>query len=211
MKKFGNNKNFAFLLLFALCLINFSCKESKHDRMLIPLEYFTIKDMELDSITRLLANTFNCNDEERVAVMDFMLEDSCKVYRLSCHDKSYVMESYIYWQNRRIIGYTEFDTKPVILLSSVQNHRDFLNVFSSELELHTGEKTFDFIYVPNCRYKWIEDTDSWRDKGILYEPIFFVYRRNPLGGFEAQATNNPGEVNFLNHEADILKALGGGL
>ena len=105
MKKCGNNKNFAFLLLFAQCLINFSCKESKHDRMLIPLEYFTIKDMELDSITRLLANTFNCNDEEKIAVLDFVLEDSCKVYRLSCHDKSDVMEQSVFQRIR------EYDKK----------------------------------------------------------------------------------------------------
>lgn len=187
-------KNGTKLLLFMfLCLI-VSCKHGINDSSIIPLEEFSLRNKSLDSIARNVFTQLNIDTCQEVVVLDLMWVNNEKAYLLSLHRKSDLMDNYISWYNRRIVGYTTIGEYPTIILSNVDNHGVFLDIFASDLDLGENTKEFTFMHVPKNRYRWISDEGQqlqWQNKAYLYEPTFIVCRPKGLNDYEITYTNSP--------------------
>jgi hypothetical protein len=187
-------KNGNKLLLFMfLCLI-VSCKHSINDSGNIPMEEFSIRNKSLDSIVRNTLTQLNIDTCQEVVVLDLMWVNNEKVYLLSVQKKSDLMDSYVSWYNRRIVGYTAIGNYLTIILSNVDNHGDFLDIFASDLDLGEKIREFKFMHVPENRYRWttVEGHQlPWQDKAYLYEPTFVVCRPRGGDGYEIIYSNSP--------------------
>ena len=187
-------KNGNKLLLFMfLCLI-VSCKHGINDSGNIPMEEFSIENKSLDSIVRNTLTHLNIDTCQEVVVLDLIWVNNEKVYLLSVQKKSDLMDSYVSWYNRRIVGYTAIGNYLTIILSNVDNHGDFLDIFAPDLDLCENTREFTFMHVPKNRYRWISDEGQqlpWKNKTILYEPLFVVCKPNGLNGYKITYTNSP--------------------
>lgn len=187
-------KNGNKLLLFMfLCLI-VSCKHGINDSGNIPMEEFSIRNKSLDSIVRNTLTQLNIDTCQEVVVLDLMWVNNEKVYLLSVQKKSDLMDSYVSWYNRRIVGYTAIGNYLTIILSNVDNHGDFLDIFASDLDLGEKIREFTFMHVPENRYRWITVEGHqlpWQDKAYLYEPTFVVCRPRGGDGYEIIYSNSP--------------------
>lgn len=182
--------------IFIICLtcsILLACSVKKTNNY-IPLEEFSINNKPLDSICRSTISRIKLDTCESVLVLELICMDEAKYYYLSSQDKGLLMDCYICWNNRRIVGYTWFDKYLAIILSNVDNHYDFLDMFADDLDLQKGVAKFSFMYVPESRYRW-EDIDGkeldWKDKGQLYEPVFLVCKEDSSGVHMITWTNDP--------------------
>ena len=187
-----NNGNKLLLFMF-LCLI-VSCKHGINNSNNIPLEEFSLRNKSLDSIARNVFAQLNIDTCQEVVVLDLMWVNNEKVYLLSFHRKSDLMDNYVSWHNRRIVGYTTIGEYLTIILSNVDNHRSFLDIFASDLDLGENTREFMFMHVPKNRYRWISVEGQqlrWQDKAYLYEPIFIVCKPKGLKDYEITYTNSP--------------------
>ena len=187
--------NRLLLLFMFLCLI-VSCKQGINDSGIIPLEEFSLKNKPLDSIARNVFAQLNIDTCQDVVVLDLMWVNHEKVYLLSFHRKSDLMDNYVSWHNRRIVGYTTIGEYLTIILSNVDNHRSFLDIFASDLDLGENTREFMFMHVPKNRYRWISIEGQqlpWQDKAYLYEPIFIVCKPKGLKDYEITYTNSPSD------------------
>lgn len=104
------------------------------------------------------------------------------------------MEKYVSWNNRRIVGYTTIGEYLTIILSNVDNHRDFLDLFASDLDIGENTREFTFMHYPKNRYKWntFEGQQlSWQNKASMYEPTFIVCKPKGMNDYEISYTNSP--------------------
>ena len=104
------------------------------------------------------------------------------------------MEQYVSWNNRRIVGYTTIGEFLTIILSNVDYHRAFLDIFASDLDLRDNTREFTFMHVPKSRYRWNPYEGQqlpWQDKAYLYEPTFVVCKPKGLNDYEISYTNSP--------------------
>ena len=95
------------------------------------------------------------------------------------------------WLISPVVNAASYDN---VILSNVDNHYDFLDMFADDLDLQKGVAKFSFMYVPESRYRW-EDIDGkeldWKDKGQLYEPVFLVCKEDSSGVHMITWTNDP--------------------
>ena len=130
--------------IFIICLtcsILLACSVKKTNNY-IPLEEFSINNKPLDSICRSTISRIKLDTCESVLVLELICMDEAKYYYLSSQDKGLLMDCYICWNNRRIVGYTWFDKYLAIILSNVDNHYDFLDMFADDLDLQKGVAKF---------------------------------------------------------------------
>lgn len=187
-------KNGSKLFVLMLLVGMLSCNRLGEKPMFLPLEEFSVKNQSLCSIVRNTFGQLKIDTCEEVAVLDLIYFDNQKMYFLSFQQKKDLVEDYICWNNRRIVGYSEIDGYLTIILSNVDNHRDFLDLFASDLNLCKDVREYSFMCIPKTRYHWsTEDgeTLSWQDKGILYEPVFLVIKPNAKGSYSTSWTNSP--------------------
>lgn len=187
-------KNGNKLLFFIILCLIVSCKHSINTSGDIPLEEFSLRNKSLDSIARNVFAQLNIDTCQEVVVLDLMWVNNEKVYLLSFHRKSDLMDNYVSWHNRRIVGYTTIGEYLTIILSNVDNHRSFLDIFASDLDLGENTREFMFMHVPKYRYRWISVEGQqlrWQDKAYLYEPIFIVCKPKGLKDYEITYTNSP--------------------
>lgn len=204
-------KNGNILLFFMFLCFIFSCKHSITNPGIIPLEEFTLKNKSLDSIARNVLTQLNVDTCQEVVVLDLMWVNHERTYLFSFQRKSDLMEKYISWNNRRIVGYTTIGEYLTIILSNVDNHRSFLDIFASDLDIGENTKEFVFIHVLKNKYRWISVEGQrlpWQNKAYLYEPIFVVCKPKEWSNYEISYTNSPflenndyGDMNH-NHRFD---------
>ena len=154
------------LLFMFLCLI-VTCKHGINNSNNIPLEEFSLRNKSLDSIARNVFAQLNIDTCQEVVVLDLMWVNNEKVYLLSFHRKSDLMDNYVSWHNRRIVGYTSIGEYLTIILSNVDNHRSFLDIFASDLDLGENTREFMFMKGNEVRYRWISVEGQqlrWQDK-----------------------------------------------
>ncbi len=179
--------------LLLLCL-SVSCKHSISSSNIIPLEEFSLRNDSLDSIARNVFTQLKIDTCQEVVVLDLMWINDERIYLLSFQRKSDLMENYVGWHNRRIVGYTTIGEYLTIILSNVDNHNAFLDIFASDLGIGCNTKEFAFMHVTKNRYRWISDEGQqlpWKNKTILYEPLFVVCKPNGLNGYKITYTNSP--------------------
>ena len=187
-----NNGNKLLLFMF-LCLI-VSCKHGVNDPGIITLEEFSIKNKSLDSVALNVLSQLKLDTCQDVVVLDLMWVNKEKFYLLSFHRKDELMECYISWNNRRIVGYTTIGGYLTVILSNVDNHGDFLDIFAPDLDLCENTREFTFMHVPKSRYRWNSNEGKklpWQDKAYLYEPTFVVCKPKGLNDYEIYYTNSP--------------------
>ena len=186
-----NGKN---LLFFMFLFLIVSCKHGMNDPCIITLEEFSIKNKSLDSVALNVLSQLKIDTCLEVVVLDLMWVNKEKCYLLSVHRKDELTECYVSWNNRRIVGYTTIGEDLTIILSNVNNHRDFLDIFAPDLELCENTKKFAFMHVPQSRYRWNSYEGQelpWQDKAYLYEPTFVVCKPKGLNDYEISYTNSP--------------------
>lgn len=189
--KIGNK-----LLFMFLCLI-VSCKNGVNSSNDIPLEEFSLMNKSLDSIARNVFAQLNIDTCQEVVVLDLMWVNNERAYLFSFQRKSDLMEKYVSWLNRRIVGYTTIGEYLTIILSNVDYHGDFLDVFASDLDLCENSRKFTFMRIPRSRYRWISVEGQqlpWQNKAYLYEPMFVVCKPKGLNDYEITYTNSPFQI-----------------
>lgn len=182
-----------FLLFIFLCLI-VSCKHGINGSGNIPLEEFSLRNKSLDSIAQNVFTQLNIDTCQEVVVLDLMWLNHEKVYLLSFQKKKDLMDNYVNWYNRRIVGYTVIGDYTTIILSNVNNHGDFLDIFASDLDLGENTREFTFMHVSKNRYRWISVEGQqlqWQNKAYLYEPTFVVCKPKGVDNYEITYTNSP--------------------
>ena len=188
-KKIGNK----WLYFLFLCLI-VSCKHGITSSNIIPLEEFSLKNKSLDSIARNVFTQLNIDTCQDVMVLDLMWDNHERIYLFSFQRKSDLMEKYVSWHNRRIVGYTTIGEYLTIILSNVDYQGDFLKIFAQDLDIGENTRDFSFMCAPKSRYRWISVEGQqlpWQNKAYLYEPTFVVCRPNKLNDYEITYTNSP--------------------
>ena len=187
--KIGNK----MLFFMFLCLM-VSCKHGITGSNNIPLEEFSLRNKSLDSIARNVFAQLNIDTCQEVVVLDLIWVNHERTYLFSFQRKSDLMEKYVSWHNRRIVGYTTIGEYLTIILSNVDYHGDFLDIFASDLDLGKNTKEFTFMNVPRNRYRWISVEGQqlpWQDKASMYEPTFVVCKPKGLNDYEITFTNSP--------------------
>lgn len=182
-----------FLLFIFLCLI-VSCKHGINGSGNIPLEEFSLRNKSLDSIAQNVFTQLNIDTCQEVVVLDLMWLNHEKVYLLSFQKKKDLMDNYVNWYNRRIVGYTVIGDYTTIILSNVNNHGDFLDIFAPDLDLGENTREFAFMHVSKNRYRWISVEGQqlqWQNKAYLYEPTFVVCKPKGVDNYEITYTNSP--------------------
>lgn len=185
-----NGKNLLFILFLFLIV---SCKHSVNTGS-IPLEEFSIRNKSLDSIARNVLTQLNIDTCQEAVVLDLMWVNNKKNYLFSFHKKSNLMENYVNWHNRRIVGYTTIGKYLTIILSNVDNHREFLDIFSQDLDIGENTREFSYIHTTRNRYRWFSAEGQqlpWQNKVHLYEPTFVVCKPIGLNEYEILYTNSP--------------------
>lgn len=196
-------KNGIYLFLFIVLCLMMSCRHNMNRVCNIPLEEFSLRNRSLDSVARNVLTQIKVDTCQEVVVLDLMWVNHEKRYLLSFHQKNDLMEKYISWYNRRIVGYTTIGEYLTIILSNIDDHWTFLDIFSSDLDLGENTREFAFMHVPKNRYRWISVEGQqlpWQNKTYLYEPTFVVCRPKGPYEYEITYTNSP----FDDTETDSL-------
>ena len=184
--KIGNK-----LLLFMFLCLMVSCKHGITGSNNIPLEEFSLRNKSLDSIARNVFAQLNIDTCQEVVVLDLMWVDNEKSYLFSFQRKDDLMEKHISWQNRRIVGYTTVGDYLTIILSNIDHHVEFLDVFATDLELGNNTRQFAFMHIPKCRYRWNSYDEKqlpWQEKVSMYEPTFIVCKPKGWNEYELSYT-----------------------
>ena len=187
--KIGNK-----LLLFMFLCLMVSCKHGITGSNNIPLEEFSLRNKSLDSIARNVFAQLNIDTCQEVVVLDLMWVNHERTYLFSFQRKSDLMEKYVSWYNRRIVGYTTIGEYLTIILSNVDDQMAFLDIFAPDLDIGENTKEFTFMHVPRNRYRWISVEGQqlpWQNKAYLYEPTFVVCKPKGLNDYEISYTNTP--------------------
>ena len=169
----------------------------------IPLERFDVKDSTLKECLSVILSDVKPDVKKNVLCVGLDMVDTMKFYNITIEDKSCLSDYHLMWQNKRIVGYSYYDDQLIILSSNVNNHFNFLDYFSRDIELTDEVRTFDFVYYPSNRYKFDDDLKSWKNKVHLYEPLTFVCWQDSLKNVLFVFTNAP--YNYMYH-LDSLKS-----
>lgn len=189
----GNRKTsiILFFSILFMCSCNSSCKYDMDGSGVIPLEEFSIKNKSLDSLAINVLSQFKVDTCKDVVVLDLMWVDNEKSYLFSFQRKDDLMEKHISWQNRRIVGYTTVGDYLTIILSNIDHHVEFLDVFATDLELGNNTRQFAFMHIPKCRYRWNSYDEKqlpWQEKVSMYEPTFIVCKPKGWNEYELSYT-----------------------
>ena len=207
MKKKRGNKFLALILLLVSLL---SCRTSIQ-KVKIPLESFAIKSEVLKECLSAIMADVKIDSSKHVICVSLDMVDTMKFYNITIDSKECFSENNIFWKNKRIVGYSYFRNKMILLVSNVDSHFDFLKSFSCDIDLTDETKVFDFVYYPSSKYKFGEDLGSWKDKTILYDPITFVCWQDSAMNIKFVLTNVPsiymGQMDSLKRVSNDIELL----
>lgn len=205
-EKHGNN--LFILMMFLISL--FACTPDVHNAA-IPLEGFAIKSDVLKECLSAIMADVKIDSSKHVICVSLDMVDTMKFYNITIDSKECFSENNIFWKNKRIVGYSYFRNKMILLVSNVDSHFDFLKSFSCDIDLTDETKVFDFVYYPSSRYKFGEDLGSWKDKTILYDPITFVCWQDSAMNIKFVLTNVPsiymGQMDSLKRVSNDIELL----
>lgn len=119
------------------------------------LQDFDVSNSKLDSIINRLSNEYEKNtqdDDRKMIVLDFRFIDSIPQFWFSFHEKDELRDFFIFYQNRRIIGYLSKNNIDIILTSDVNSKSKFEEIFSGFIKPTKKKKVFEFLYFPDNQY-----------------------------------------------------------
>ncbi|MDD4970296.1 MAG: hypothetical protein PHT07_12800 [Paludibacter sp.] len=159
-----NRINFSVLIPILIFLL-ISCKP-------VPcgfnLQKFEISNHKLDSIINKFTAEYgkNCSIEKRkIIVLDLRFIDSIPQFWFSFHEKDELRDFFIFYQNRRIIGYLTKNKSELIVLSDVNSKNKFEKLFSNFIYPTKKSKIFDYIFFPDNQFK--NDSVELKINGVI--------------------------------------------
>ena len=164
LKVLVNRINF-LLFISILVLLLMSCKRVSCG---FNLQKFEISNHKLDSIIGKLTAEYekNCSIEKRkIVVLDLRFIDSIPQFWFSFHEKDELRDYFIFYQNRRIIGYLSKNNTELILLSDINSKNEFEKLFSNFIYPTKKKKIFEYIFFPNNQYK--NDSTELKIKDVI--------------------------------------------
>lgn len=165
-RKVQANKAIFILLFLVLSLFVVSCSQYSDGFV---LQNFEVSNSNLDSIVNKLSNEYaknTKNENRKIIVLDFRLIDSIPQFWFSFHTKDDLRDYFIFYQNRRIIGYLTKSYNDIILLSDINAKNKFEDVFSNFIYPTKKKKRFDFLYFPDNQYN-NDSTEVISDNGAV--------------------------------------------
>ena len=163
----ANRINILLLLSIILFVLN-SCKKKSNG---YNLQKFEISNHKLDSIVNKFTAEYekNCSPKERkIIVLDLIYKDSIPQFWFTFLKKEELINSYIYYYNKRIVGYITRNNSDLILLSNINYKIEFENIFSGFIYPTKKNKIFDYINFPNNQYKNDSTEIGINDKVIIH-------------------------------------------
>lgn len=150
------------------------------DRKGLFLEEFAVKDIKLDSIVNLMIHQENLPNY--VWVLELNKKDSIYSFAFSRQEQESVGYKYVYYRNKRIIGFINKDDYDIIVLSDINHKKDFLKSFYTFIEPACQTKRFSYLYFPDNQYcdESMQEYNGIRipTSGLSYEPTYteFLYK-----------------------------------
>ena len=190
-QKMSVNKLLVFII--TIMLVAISCRNSSQG---FDLQKFEVSNPKLDSLINILTREYkkNCKEEKKIIVLEFLVKDSIPEFWFSFHEKNELRDFYIFYQNRRIIGYLKEDDIQIILLSRIDYKNEFEEVFCKFIYPTEKKEKFDYIYFPGDQYKMNEEMVT-EDRGIVKVNRWpEVFGFHDYGYYQFKYINN----NFVN-------------
>lgn len=173
------------VLIFFLVLLLISCNGNRNHATEVQLHEFVVDrelDIALDSVVSYLKEDYSSD-----LVLELMKSDSLLSIDVSLYDRN-LISKYIYYNNRRIVGFLEKNKDTVLILSNIDNLYDLGESFSKFLYPTKQKGTFRYLQIPLSQYEMEEDnapkkecassgrTGNWGEIPYMYEPFVFSFK-----------------------------------
>ncbi len=188
MKKVFINK-FLHIVFLLSCIIFNNCS----DRKGLFLEEFAVKDIELDSIVNLMIHQEILPNY--VWVLELNKKDSVYSFAFSRQEQESVGYKYVYYRNKRIIGFINKNDYDIIVLSDINHKKDFLKSFYHFIEPVCQTKRFPYLFFPDNQYcdENMQEYNGIRipTSGLLYEPTYTEFLNKKREFITSAITKKP--------------------
>jgi hypothetical protein len=175
----GKRSNLLILFLGILC----SCGGNKTPFTAAQLNEFVVSK-ELDSTLNFVISHLREGYTSDL-VLELMKSDSLLSIDISLQDKKYISK-YVYYNNRRIVGFTMKGKDSVLILSNIDNLYDLGDSFSNYLQPIKRQGSFYYLQIPMSLYEipnnnrnlsdgTFYNSYNWADIPYMYEPFVFSF------------------------------------
>lgn len=172
----GSRIRFLFGLVIFLLYGCMNTETSKEKERGTYLECFKFDNQEVDSIVHLMVNYSKENKDYLNEQMVLELVNDIDSIRLDFSFQNYedLINKYIFFWNKRIVGYAVVDNTNIVILSNVNILSDFSHCFSIYMHPTGKNKFFRTIYFPSNQY--YDDTQKgWNHGSIIYDPVIYSF------------------------------------
>lgn len=177
-KQLNGNRISLYLILFIL----YSCGENKSQTG-VQLNEFIVNE-ELDStINYVISNLkegYECD-----LVIELMKSDSTLSIDISLQNRKFI-NTYIYYYNRRVVGFTKKGKDSIIILSNINHLNDLGKTFCNYLQpierkgdIHYLQNPLSLYDIKKANRRLLSDSlcniGNWTDIPYMYEPFVFSF------------------------------------
>ena len=170
------------LILFVVILC--SCKGNSPQSTAVQLNEFIISE-ELDSTFNFVISHLNEEYTSEI-VLELMKSDTLSSIDISLQDREYISK-YVYYYNRRVVGFTKKGKDSIIILSNINNLYDLGETFCNYLRPTERKGVITYLKIPLSLYeipvsneKLSDDifynNGNWADIPYMYEPSVFSFQ-----------------------------------
>ena len=175
----GKRSNLLILFLVILC----SCEGNKPPFTTVQLNEFVISK-ELDNTLDLVISHLKDGYTSEI-VLELMKSDTLLSIDISLQEKEYISK-YVYFNNRRVVGFSKKGKDTIIILSNINNLYDMGDSFCDYLQpierkgiIHYLQIPLSLYEIPNNNTKLLDDSSrnsfNWADIPYMYEPPVFSF------------------------------------
>ncbi len=175
----GRKGKLLILIVFVLC----SCGERKTSFGTMQLnEFVTSKDLDstIDYVVSHLREGYTSD-----LVLELMKSDTLLSIEISLQERKYISK-YIYYNNRRVVGFTRRDNDTIIILSNIDNLYDLGASFCNYLQPIECKGDVHYLQIPLSQYEIrnrnkkdsadiFTNRNNWADIPYMYEPSVFTF------------------------------------
>jgi hypothetical protein len=171
------------IVVISMIIIGMMSCAKKHDTNScgFTLQRFEVIDSKLSSlISGIQDSTWiqtHLSDENKVLILILSVYDDCPEFVFGYSAIEIVSDRFIFYNNRRIVGYIDVDGSPLIVLSTIASQYSFINMFYRFLIPTEEKKYFPYIHFPDDLY-CLPDENGIPCPPMLFDPLFhyFVYK-----------------------------------
>lgn len=169
-------------LCIVYVFILFGCMENNSFHTGEQLDEYNISE-ELDSMVDYVIS----NLEEKHTcdlVMELMKSDTLLSIDITLQNRS-LINKYIYYYNRRVVGFVKKEEDSIIILSNINSMHDLGNTFGRYLHPTRRKGKFRHLQIPLSLYdaqntggildEEFDNDGNWGDIPYMYEPSVFSF------------------------------------